>query len=122
MLHIYEFFLMVYLISPLTRIFIVPFSVNLQGFRSLDQEDPLAKGMTTDSSILVWNSMDGILAGYSPWGHKESDTTELLTFSLYSFNEKFFHAFEKHVLRANMYQAQRGMQKNNSPHSKNGDR
>ena len=54
MLHIYEFFLMVYLISSLTRIFIVPFSVNLQGFRSLGQEDPLAKGMPTDSSVLAW--------------------------------------------------------------------
>ena len=36
--------------------------------RSLDWEDPLEKGMATHSS----------LKGYSPWGRKESDTTELL--------------------------------------------
>ena len=45
--------------------------------RSLGWEDPLEKGMTTHSSILPgkshgWRS----LVGYSPWGHKESDTTE----------------------------------------------
>ena len=49
--------------------------------RSLDGEDPLEKGMTTHSSILVWriprgNSGQRSLAVYSPWGHKESDTTE----------------------------------------------
>ena len=54
--------------------------------RSLGLEDPLEKGMATHSSILFvylfytpvflpgklygWRS----LAGYSPWGHKESDT------------------------------------------------
>jgi len=63
-----------------------------------------------------------ILAGYSSWGHKESGMTELPTLSLYSFNEKLFPAFDKHVLRANMSQAQRGMHKNKSPHSRNGDR
>ena len=26
----------------------------------------------------------GSLAGYSPWGHKESDTTEQLSLSIYS--------------------------------------
>ena len=30
-------------------------------------EDPLEKGKATHSSILAWRS---------PWGHKESDTTE----------------------------------------------
>ena len=40
--------------------------------RSLGQEDPLEKGMATHPSIL-----DGEFHGlYSPWGHKESDTTE----------------------------------------------
>ena len=39
---------------------------------SLDQEDPLEKGMTTDSSILAWRIP---WTGYSPWGHKELDTT-----------------------------------------------
>ena len=38
----------------------------------LGQEDPLKKEMETHSSILAWR----IPQGYSPWGHKESDTTE----------------------------------------------
>ena len=35
------------------------------------------EGMATHSSILVWKKSHGQsrLAGYSPWGHKESDTT-----------------------------------------------
>ena len=45
--------------------------------RSLGQEDPLEKGMATHSSILAWRvPWMGSLVGYSPWGHKESDTTE----------------------------------------------
>ena len=45
---------------------------------SLRWEDPLEEGMTTHASILAWRiSMDrGAWWGYSPWGHKESDTTE----------------------------------------------
>ena len=38
--------------------------------QSLDWEDPLEKGMATHSRILVWRIL------YSPWGHKEWDTTE----------------------------------------------
>ena len=45
--------------------------------QSLVQEDPLAKGMATHSSILACGQRS--LVGYSPWGHKESDTTERLT-------------------------------------------
>ena len=57
---------------------------------SLSQEDPMEKRMDTHSSIFAWkNSMDrGIQVteklGYSPLGHKESDTTELLTLSLFT--------------------------------------
>ena len=41
--------------------------------------DPLEKGMATHSSILVWRFHgQRSLAGYSPWGHKESDMTERL--------------------------------------------
>ena len=44
---------------------------------SLGWEDPLEKGMATPSSILAsripWTES---LVGYSPWGNKESDTTE----------------------------------------------
>ena len=33
--------------------------------------------MATHSSILTWKiPWTGSLAGYSPWGHKEWDTTE----------------------------------------------
>ena len=37
--------------------------------RSLGWEDPQEKGKATHSSILSWRI-------HSPWGHKESDTTE----------------------------------------------
>ena len=45
--------------------------------QSLGWEDPLEKGMATQSSILAWRiPWKRSLAGYSPWGCKESDTTE----------------------------------------------
>ena len=48
---------------------------------SLGWEDPLEKGMVTHPSILAWRipwtEDPGRL--YSLWGHRESDTTELLT-------------------------------------------
>ena len=45
--------------------------------RSLGQEDPLEEGMAAHSSILAWRAHgQRSLAGYSPWGHKESDVTE----------------------------------------------
>ena len=48
--------------------------------QSLGQEDPLEEGMATHSSILPGESHgQRSLAGYSPWGHKESDTTERLS-------------------------------------------
>ena len=44
-------------------------------------EDPLEKEMATNSSTLAWK-IPGMeeLVGYSPRGHKESDTTEWLHF------------------------------------------
>ena len=51
---------------------------------SLGWEDPLEKGMATHSRILGWR-IHGL---YSPWGHKEADTTEL--FSLHRFAIAFF--------------------------------
>ena len=48
--------------------------------RSLRQEDPLEKGMATHSSIPAWRiPRTEEPGGCSPWGHKESDTTERLT-------------------------------------------
>ena len=44
--------------------------------QSLGWEDPLEKEMATHSSTLAGKSHGrGSLVGYSPWGHKESDTT-----------------------------------------------
>ena len=45
--------------------------------QSLGGEDPLKRGMATHSSMLAWRIHgQRSLAGYSPWGCKESDTTE----------------------------------------------
>ena len=46
--------------------------------QSLGQEDPLEKGMSTHSSIFLLGESHGqrSLVGYSPWGHKQSDTIE----------------------------------------------
>ena len=54
--------------------------------RSLGGEDPLEKEMETHSSTLAWKiPWTSNLVGYSPWGGKESDTTERLHF--YCFYE-----------------------------------
>ena len=49
--------------------------------QSLGREDPLDKEMATHSSILAWKILWTEEPGrlYSPWGCKESDTTEWLT-------------------------------------------
>ena len=42
-------------------------------------EDPLEKGMASHSNVLAWKipwTEEKSLVGYSPWGHKELDTTE----------------------------------------------
>ena len=45
----------------------------------MGREDPLEKEMATHSIALAWKSHGRrSLVGYSPWGHKESDTTERL--------------------------------------------
>ena len=47
--------------------------------RYLGWEDPLEEGMATHSSILAWRTHgQRSLVGYSPWGHKEWDTTEVI--------------------------------------------
>ena len=51
--------------------------------QSLGWEDLLEKEMAIHSSILAWRiPWTEDLVGYSPWGHKELDTTEQLTLSL----------------------------------------
>ena len=52
-------------------------------FRSLGWEDPLEYEMAIHSSILAWRTpQKRNLVVCSPWGHKESDTTERFTLSL----------------------------------------
>ena len=56
--------------------------------QSLGREDLLEKEMATQSSILPGKSHgQRRLAGYSPWGRKESDMTERLHFSLSCIGE-----------------------------------
>ena len=44
----------------------------------------MEKEITIHSSILAWEPHgQRNLVGYSPWGHKELDTTERLTLSLF---------------------------------------
>ena len=55
--------------------------------RSLGREDILEEEMATHSSILP-GGFHGqrSLTGYSPWSRKESDTTERLSLSLFTFS------------------------------------
>ena len=55
------------------------------GFQSLGQEDSLEKETATHSSTsCLENSTDrGAWAGYSPWDHKDLDTTEQLAQVVY---------------------------------------
>ena len=64
---------------------------------SLDQEDPLEKGMAILSSILAWRSpWTEESGGYSPWGHKKLDTTEQLTLNtLTPISYNFFQITEE---------------------------
>ena len=48
--------------------------------QSLAWEDPLEKGMATHCSILAWR-----IPWTSPWGRKESDTTEQLSQDVYEY-------------------------------------
>ena len=52
--------------------------------QSLGWEDPLEKEMATHSSILACPDGQRSLAGYSPWGRRELDTTAQLHFHFHS--------------------------------------
>ena len=55
--------------------------------QSLGQEDPLEKGWQTTPVFLPGESHgQRSLAGYSPWGRKESGTNERLPFSFSFFS------------------------------------
>ena len=62
-----------------------PHAIRETWVRSLGWEDPLEKGKATHSSILAWGIPWTV---YSPWGHKESDTTDRLSlyFVIYSLS------------------------------------
>ena len=61
--------------------------------QSLGWEDTLEKGMTTHSSIVAWRiPWTESLAGYSPWGRKDLDTTEQLSISLSINGNKILEA------------------------------
>ena len=55
--------------------------------QSLSWEEPLEKGMATHLVFLPGESHgQRSLAGYSPWGHKESDTTAIITHNSAKFH------------------------------------
>ena len=59
--------------------------------QSLGREDPLEKEMATHSSTLVWRIPwpEGPGGLHSPWGPKESDTTERLHFHFLLYISKY---------------------------------
>ena len=60
---------------------VVNSALSMQGawVQSLGWEDPLEKEMAIHSNTIAWKIYgQRSLIGYSPWGHKESDTTEQL--------------------------------------------
>ena len=69
---------------------------------SLDWEDPLEEGMATHSNIPAWRiPMDrgAWQVTYSPWGHKESDTTEQLSTAQHTQN--IHHTFLEEIIKLN---------------------
>ena len=85
--------------------------------QSLGRKDPLEKEMATHSSILAWKiPWTEEPVGYSPWGRKESDTTERL---------HFFFGYLKRLSRSILWWAgNEGEEENNAflaffPHQEN---
>ena len=56
-----------------------PPAVQEAWIQSLAREDPQEEDMATHASVLMGKTpwTEKSLAGYGPWGHKESDTTEV---------------------------------------------
>ena len=64
--------------------------------QSLGWEDPLEKGMQPTPVFIPWKSYgQRSLAGYSPWGRKESDTTEV---TLHAHSILVFVQFSRSVV------------------------
>ena len=90
-IYIYIYNILIFLFWLLTRTSLVAQTVKRlptmwkTWVQSLGREDLLEKEMATHSSILAWRipwilPRRRSLAGYSPWGRKESDMTEWLHF------------------------------------------
>ena len=76
--HTYICILLHMLASLVTQTVKNPPAIQETWVQSLGWQDPLKEGMATHSSILAWSNLHGqkSLVGYSPWGRKESDSTE----------------------------------------------
>ena len=64
---------------------------------SLGWEDPLEKGKVTHANIFTWRISwrERSLAGYSPWGPKESDRTEQLSIRTILFHILFQYVYHR---------------------------
>ena len=70
---------------------------------SLGWEDFLEESLATHSSTLAWRILgQRSLVGYSPWGHKKSDTTEWLS-TAQNYN---FHGTIEVMKKNHKYQQQ----------------
>ena len=67
--------------------------------RSLGQEDPLEKGTATHFCILAWKiPWKRSLVDYSPWGHKELDRTERLSFHFHLYIMEYYLIIKKNEM------------------------
>ena len=66
--------------------------------RSLGRDDPLEEGMATHSSILAWRIpwTERGLEVYSPWDHKQSDTTEVTQHVCMHIPSKYHLSSQRH--------------------------
>ena len=63
----------------------------------LGWEDPLQEGIATHSSFLAWKiPRQRSLAGYRPWGPKESDMTEWLSLGTITINRSLNYPWVCH--------------------------
>jgi len=69
--------------------------------RTLGQEDPLEQEMASSSSIFAWKILgQRSLAGYSLWGHRESDMTDICVCThAHIHTQEYFRDFCIHACR-----------------------
>ena len=65
-----------------------PPAVQEMQVQSLSQEDPLEEGILTPVTLPGESHGQRSLAGYGPWGHKESEMAEAIEHSTACFNLK----------------------------------